>query len=42
MIFLEPREWYTWLSLEEWWYNTTYHTLLKISPFQALYGYPPP
>jgi hypothetical protein len=42
MVFQEPKKWAAWLSLAEWWYNTTYHTALKVSPFQALYGFPPP
>lgn len=42
MVFNEPRRWSHWLSLSEWWYNTTYHTSLQITPFQALYGFPPP
>lgn len=41
MAFNEPKKWYYWLSLLEWWYNTTYHTALQITPFQALYGFPP-
>jgi hypothetical protein len=27
-----------WIPLSKWWYNTTYHTSTKISPFEALYG----
>jgi hypothetical protein len=35
-------QWINWLHLAEWWYNSTYHTSTKMSPFEALYGYPPP
>ncbi|KAE8675396.1 C2H2 and C2HC zinc fingers superfamily protein, putative isoform 1 [Hibiscus syriacus] len=40
--FYKPKQWTKWLSHAEWWYNTTYHTALKLTPFQALYGYKPP
>ena len=42
MVFQEPKKWHSWLPLAEWWYNTTYHTATKFTPFQALYSYPPP
>jgi hypothetical protein len=35
-------QWINWLHMVEWWYNSTYHTSTKMSPFEALYGYPPP
>ncbi|CAO2140972.1 unnamed protein product [Urochloa humidicola] len=42
MTFQEPKKWCQWLPLAEFWYNTSYHTAIKMTPFQALYGYPPP
>lgn len=42
MTTTEPKKWVSWLSLAEYWYNSTYHTALKMSPFQALYGFLPP
>lgn len=42
MTFQEPNHWHSWLALAEWWYNTTYHTSIQMTPFQAMYGYPPP
>lgn len=42
MIFQELRNWMNWLSQIEWWYNTSYYTSLKMTPFQILYGYLPP
>ena len=37
-----PNRWSQYLELVEWWYNTTYHTSAKLTPFQLLYGYPLP
>ena len=42
MTTSHPNKWCSWLPLAEFWYNTTYHTALKMSPFQAFYGFPPP
>ena len=35
-------KWVKWLPLAEWWYNTSFHTAAKMTPFMALYGYHPP
>lgn len=42
MVFQEPKQWAHLLSLAELWYNTYYHQSIKMSPFEALYHYPPP
>ena len=43
-LYLEPNQfvWYQWLPLAEWWYNTSFHTTTKMTPFMALSRYQPP
>jgi hypothetical protein len=36
-----PRQWGKWLSLAEFWYNTSMHSALGCSPFEILYGHKP-
>lgn len=36
-----PTKWSQWLSLAEYWYNTSFHSSLGQSPFLVLYGYEP-
>jgi hypothetical protein len=36
-----PSKWSSWLSVAEYWYNTTYHSSLGRSPFEVLYGRAP-
>ena len=38
----KQNHWSQWLHLTEWWYNSTYHAFVKMTPFQTLYGYEPP
>jgi hypothetical protein len=35
------KQWLQWMPLAEFWYNTTLHSALGKSPFEALYGHPP-
>jgi hypothetical protein len=35
-------QWFKWLPLAKSWYNTSFHTATKMTPFMALYGYHPP
>lgn len=37
-----PKTWAQWLPLAEWWFNTTHHSSTKLTPYQVLYGQPPP
>lgn len=36
------RTWYKLLPWAEWHYNTTFHFSIRMSPYQAVYGRPPP
>lgn len=38
----QPKRWAEWLAWAEYSYNTASHSSSKISPFEALYGLPPP
>jgi hypothetical protein len=37
----KQHQWAQWLPLAEWWYNTTYHTTTRMTPFEAVYGQKP-
>lgn len=37
-----PHAWSKWLPLAEWWYNTTYHSAVRTTPYEVLYGQAPP
>jgi hypothetical protein len=37
-----PRAWLDWLPWAEYCYNTAYHSSLRTTPFQVVYGRPPP
>ncbi|KAL4028780.1 hypothetical protein IC575_011991 [Cucumis melo] len=37
-----PHEWSQWIHWTKYWYNTTYHSSIEITPFQAVYGCLPP
>eukprot|EP00253_Pinus_taeda_P012371 PITA_12371 len=41
-VYDKQTQWVKWLPLAEWWYNTSFHTATKMTPFMALYGYQPP
>ncbi|XP_039778261.1 uncharacterized protein LOC120645545 [Panicum virgatum] len=36
-----PKQWFKWLPIAEFWYNTSFHSALQRSPFEVLYGHQP-
>jgi len=36
-----PTKWSNWLSLAEFWYNTSFHSSLNKTPFYVMYGHEP-
>jgi hypothetical protein len=38
----KKNQWAQWLPLDEWWYNTSYHTTTLMTPFEVVYGQNPP
>ncbi|KAL5751080.1 hypothetical protein ACOSP7_025683 [Xanthoceras sorbifolium] len=38
----QPKDWMKWLTWAEYCYNTSWHTTIKMSPFEVVYGCPPP
>lgn len=40
MASTEPRKWTEHLAMADYWYNTSFHSSLQKTPFEAMYGYP--
>jgi hypothetical protein len=38
----KQNQWAQWLPLVEWWYNTSYHTATRMTPFEVVYRKKPP
>jgi len=38
----QPAEWHRFLALAEWSYNTLQHTSTSLTPYEVIYGKPPP
>nr|GEY39925.1 hypothetical protein [Tanacetum cinerariifolium] len=34
----KPKEWMKWLSLAEYWYNSSFYNSIKTAPFEVVYG----
>lgn len=42
LAFQKPRSWLSFLAWAEYWYNSTFHSSIGMTPFEALYGRLPP
>ena len=42
MVSDHPKAWSLWLPLAEYWYNANYHSSAKFTPYEIVYGQPPP
>lgn len=42
MTIHSSSKWHDWLFQAQWWYDFSYHSAIKMTPFQVLYGCPPP
>lgn len=38
MIGEKPKDWVKCLPLAEWWYNSSYHSTIKASPYEIVYS----
>jgi hypothetical protein len=38
----QPKTWASWVHWAEYWFNTTYHSSTEKTPFEIVYGRPPP
>jgi hypothetical protein len=38
----QPKMWVTWIHWAEYWFNTSFHTSTAKTPFEVVYGRPPP
>ena len=41
MCHAKPKSWHKWLSLAQWWYNSSHHSTINRSPFEVVFGYKP-
>ena len=42
MVGERPRDWVKWIPLAEWWYNTSFHSAIQTTPYEAVYRQPAP